>query len=53
MATKFCQQCRQEHPGRECDYDPNTGKCIELENLNKFILTKYEEGTDVQKDKTK
>jgi len=29
MATKLCQQCRAQHPGRECDYDPATGQCAE------------------------
>ena len=21
MATEFCQECKQSHPGRVCDYD--------------------------------
>jgi hypothetical protein len=29
MATKFCEKCKLEHPGRECDYDPKTGLCAE------------------------
>lgn len=31
MATKLCEQCRREHPGRECDYDSETGWCSEIE----------------------
>jgi hypothetical protein len=30
MATNFCQKCKREHPGRECDYD-DAGECAETE----------------------
>lgn len=33
MATKFCEQCRREHPGRECDYNPATGECAETREI--------------------
>lgn len=35
--TKFCDQCRREHPGKECDYDPKTGKCSETEEQKELI----------------
>jgi len=35
MATNFCEKCRAEHPGRECDYDPATGTCAET-NASEF-----------------
>ena len=28
MATEFCQNCKQSHPGRVCDYDAQ-GECAE------------------------
>lgn len=28
MTTQFCQKCKQSHPGRTCDYDPQ-GECAE------------------------
>jgi hypothetical protein len=29
MATKLCEKCKLEHPGRECD--PETGLCAEAQ----------------------
>jgi len=28
MATQLCEKCKQEHPGRVCDYDEK-GECAE------------------------
>jgi hypothetical protein len=28
MATELCQQCKQAHPGRVCDYD-DKAECAE------------------------
>lgn len=33
--TNFCEKCRAEHPGRECDYDPKTGLCAETRDEQK------------------
>jgi hypothetical protein len=32
MSTNFCDQCKRNHPGRICDYDPKTGLCAETNN---------------------
>jgi hypothetical protein len=32
MATKLCEACKREHPGKECDYDPKTGQCSETQD---------------------
>lgn len=41
MATKLCDQCRREHPGKECDYDPQTGQCSEtVESVRTELVDK-------------
>ena len=37
--TKFCEVCRREHPGKECDYDPKTGRCSETEDEKKELVS--------------
>ena len=33
MATQLCQKCKQDHPGRVCDYDEK-GECAETVGVN-------------------
>jgi hypothetical protein len=33
MATQLCQKCKQDHPGRVCDYDEK-GECAETVGFN-------------------
>jgi hypothetical protein len=33
MATQLCQKCKQDHPGRVCDYDEK-GQCAETIDTN-------------------
>jgi hypothetical protein len=33
MATQLCQECKQSHPGRVCDYD-DKGECAETIGVN-------------------
>jgi len=33
MATQLCQKCKQEHPGRVCDYD-DKAECAETKAVD-------------------
>jgi hypothetical protein len=35
MATQLCQNCKQAHPGRVCEYDEK-GECPETIDTNEF-----------------
>ena len=52
MATKLCDRCRREHPDRQCDYDPETGRCSEV-NFKLVDFEKYsrDEGQVKKEDK--
>ena len=33
MAPQLCQKCKQDHPGRVCDYDEK-GECAETTDVS-------------------
>ena len=48
MATEFCQQCKQSHPGRTCDYDEN-GACSETTDVDDVANASSSESKDKEK----
>ena len=45
MATQLCQNCKQAHPGRACDYDQN-GNCAETVDVTEDAETSTKESKD-------
>jgi|KBSMisStandDraft_5_1062788.scaffolds.fasta_scaffold42340_3 hypothetical protein len=52
MATEFCQNCKQAHPGRTCDYDKK-GDCSETLTLMRSLThpaARNQKDNEIKKD---
>ena len=50
MATEFCQQCKQSHPGRACDYNEKSD-CSETINADEVADASSTKSKDQEKEK--